>query len=135
MGMWIWSGSKIQRILRASFIVGPQRFCLRARSPNAMCAKEHQPLLKRRTSNCGWGLFRVFAYIKLPWGKRTETKEHAAAEKAADSNCDILFLGRGWPSNLVIVSSYSLALSPLLSLPLSSPSKMEEQTIVKLISV
>ena len=70
----------------------------------------------------------LFAYIKVlgEMGRSTIERGHVTAGKAADSNCDILFL-RGRPSILVIVSS-------------SSHSSVEKcgstlRTIVKLISV
>ena len=86
----------------------------------------------------GGVLLRVSVYIKVQTGRGQRAREHVTAEKAADSNCDILFLW-GRNSNLVIVSSSSLSL--FLSVALfsvengSAKVALTPQTIVKLISV
>ena len=77
----------------------------------------------------GWGFLQgVFVYIKVERGRGQRAKDHVTAEKAADSNCDILFLW-GRPSNLVIVFVSSLPLSGSVRVALTPP------TIVELISV
>ena len=60
----------------------------------------------------GGVLLRVSVYIKVQTGRGQRAREHVTAEKAADSNCDILFL---WGAELkfgdrLILVSLSLSL-------------------------